>query len=88
MSTCFDMSICFGTKFGALLSKNLSFLIILLLTNQSGISSNAARESSTASSHMLWDIYWSGKYIIKEEYKETTMSHISWVLYWYWSGIE
>ena len=33
------------------------FLIILLLTNQSGISFNVARESSTASSHISWVIY-------------------------------
>ena len=75
MSSWFDLSTCFGTKcqiytLKALLSKKLEFLIIFLLTNQSGISSNAARESSTASSHMIWHIYLSGKYTIKEEYKE------------------
>ena len=60
---------------------HLSFLIILLVTNHSGISSNAARESSTASSHNFWVIYLSGQYAITKGYKETTMSHISWILY-------
>ena len=58
------------------------FLIILLVTKQSEISSNDARELSTASWHILWAIYLSGQYTIKEGYKETTKSHISSVLYW------
>ena len=45
---------------------------------------NAARESSTASSHILWVICLSGQYTIKECYKETNMPYISWALCWSW----
>ena len=41
-------------------------LIILLVINQSGISFNVVRESSTLSSHIFWVIYLSGQYTIKE----------------------
>ena len=51
--------------------------MILLVTNQSGISFNAARELSAASSDIPSVIYLSGEYIINERYKETTMSHTS-----------
>ena len=46
----------------------------------------AARQLSTASSHIFWVLYLSVQYNIKKGYKETTISHISWVLYWL--GIE
>ena len=66
-----------------------SLLLILLVTNQSGINLNAARESSTASSHIFFFSYtfiraiW---YTIKKRYKEAAKSHVFWVLYS--SGIE
>ena len=59
-----------------------SFLIILLVTNQSEISFNAARESSNGSSQIFWVIFLSGQYTIIKGYKETAISHISWVSYW------
>ena len=54
-----------------------SFLIILLVTNQSEISFNAARESSNGSSQIFWVIFLSGQYTIIKGYKETAISHIS-----------
>ena len=58
-----------------------SFLIIFLVTNQSEISFNAARESSAAWSFFLWVMYLSEQYTIKEGFSETFLSRISWVLY-------
>ena len=51
------------------MSKKLykTFLIALFAKHQSGISFNAARESSTASSHIFWVIRLSGQYTIKKD---------------------
>ena len=46
---------------------NKKFLIILLVAKQSGISFNAARESSTTSSSIFWVIYLSGQYTSKKD---------------------
>ena len=62
------------------------FFSILLVTNQSWIIFNTARESLTALLYILWVFYLSGQCTIKKIYEETNMSHVSWVLYW--SGIE
>ena len=58
-----------------------SFLIILLVTNQSGISYNDARESSTTSSHIFeLDIY-QDSIQLKKGSSQTTLSTILQVLY-------
>ena len=57
-----------------------------IVTKESGISFNAARESSTASSHNSWVLKIIRSIYYKKESSETTLSHISWVLYW--PGIE
>ena len=59
-----------------------SFLILLLVTNQSGTNFNDARQLSTTSLQIFWVLSLSGQYTIKKTYKTTTMSHIYWVLYW------
>ena len=53
-----------------------SSLNILLVTNQSRIIFNAAREPLTASSHILQVLYYSGQYTIKNGYSEATLSYI------------
>ena len=55
------------------------FSIIFFVTKQSGISFNAARVSSAASSHSLWVLYLSEQCIIKKGSSQTTLSQISWV---------
>ena len=58
-----------------------NFSIILLLTDQSGINLNAARQSSKASSHIFWILNLSGQYINIKRSSETTLSHVPWVSY-------
>ena len=60
----------------------ISFSIILFVTKQLGIGFSATRESSKVSFYILWNVYLSGQYTIKEGYKKTK-SHTSWVLYWW-----
>ena len=54
-----------------------SFLIILLVTNLSGISFNAAKESSTALSHILLVLYLS---ILKKDTKNHVTYFLSFIL--------
>ena len=60
-----------------------SLLLVLLVTNQSGINLNAARESSTASSHIFFlVIHLSGQYdiLLKKDIKEQ-LSHMFFEFY-------
>ena len=59
-----------------------SFLIILLVTNQSGTNFNVARQSSTALSHICWVLYWSGTCLVQNRSSQIIMLHISWVSGW------
>ena len=59
-----------------------SFLIILLVTNQSGTNFNVARQSSTALSHICWVLHWSGTCIVQNRSSQIIMLHISWVSGW------
>ena len=60
---------------------SVSYLIILLVTNQSRTNFNVGRKALTAFSHFLFYIYQGINGSL-----ETTLSHISWLLYW--SGTE